>query len=115
MAAQLAVWRFVNGNWKYRNGRVHGRNDVEKQRVHQEWMRREVKGVLDKNPVVGISGRHLIEAAQTIMTQSYRHQKLWIRSLNVEVAKEKKQVAEQWQREYTQRRLEVLSASVGTK
>ena len=88
---------------------------MEKQRAHCERMRQEVKSVIDTDPVVGISGRHLIEAAQTIMTQSYRHQKVWIRSLNVEVAKEKKQVAEQWQREYTQRRLEVLSASVGTK
>ena len=42
------------------------------------------------------------------MTQSYRQQKAWIRSINVEVAKEKKRVAEQWRQEHTQQRLEVL-------
>ena len=30
--SQLAVWRYVNRNWKYRNGRVHGTNIDEKQR-----------------------------------------------------------------------------------
>ena len=91
---QLAVWRFVNGNWKYQNGRVHGSNNVEKQRVHRERMRREVKSVLYTDPVVGIYGQHLIEATQTRMTQSYRQQKAWIQSINVEVTKEKKCVAE---------------------
>ena len=81
---------------------------MEKQRVHRKRMRREVKSVLDTDPVVGISGWHLIEAAQTIMTQIYRQQKAWIQSINVEVAKEKKPVAEQWRQENTQRRLEVL-------
>ena len=71
VAAQLAVWRFVNGNWMYRNGRVHGCINEEKQRVHREQMRREVKSVLDTDPVVGRSGRHLMEVAQTILTQSY--------------------------------------------
>ena len=62
--------------------------------MHCEQMRREVKSVLDTDPVLGRSGRHLMEAAQTIMTQSYRRQKAWIRSINVEVAKEKTSVAE---------------------
>ena len=108
MALQLAVWRYVNGNWKYQNERVHGCANEEKQRVHRERMRREVKSMLDTDPVVGRSGRHLMEAAQTILMQSYRRQKSWIRSINVEVTKEKKRVAEQCRQEHTQRRLEVL-------
>ena len=75
VASQLAVWRFVNGNWKYRNGRVHGNNIVDRQRVHRERMRREVQDVLDTEPVVGRSGRHLMEAAKTTLMQSYRQQK----------------------------------------
>ena len=71
-------------------------------------MRREVQDVLDNEPVVGRSGQHLMEAAQTILTQSYRQKKAWIRSINVEVAKEKKRVAEQWRKEHTQRQLEVI-------
>ena len=72
-------------------------------------MRREVQDVLDITElVVGRSGRHLMEAAQTILMQSYRQQKAWIRSINVEVAEEKKRVAEQWRKEHTQRRLEVI-------
>ena len=108
VASQLAVWRYVNGNWKYRNGRFHGTNINKKQRVYCERMRREVQKVLDSAPVVGKSGRHLMEAARTILTQPYRQQKAWISSVNVEVAKEKKRVAEQWRTETTQRRLEVL-------
>ena len=64
--------------------------------------------MLDNEPVVGRSGRHLMEAARTILMQPYRQQKAWIRIVNVEVAKEKKQVAEQWRKENTQQRLEVL-------
>ena len=108
VASQLAVWRYVNGNWKYRNGRVHGTNIDKKQRVYRERMRREVQEVLDNEPVVGRSGRHLMEVAQTILMQPYRQQKAWIRSVNVEVSKEKKRVVEKWREENTQRRLEVL-------
>ena len=71
-------------------------------------MRREVQDVLDTEPVVGRSGRHLMEAAQTILMQSYRQQKAWIQSINVKVVKEKKRVAEQWRNKQTQQRLDVL-------
>ena len=98
----------MNGNWKYRNGRVHGCTNEEKGRENRERMRQEVKSVLDTDPVVGQSGRHLMEAAQTILTKSYQRQKAWIQSINVEVAKEKKRVTEQWRQENTQRHLEVI-------
>ena len=87
VASQLAEWRYVNRNWKYRNGRVYGSNIVEKQRVYRERMQREVQDVLDTEPVVGRSGQHLMEAAQTILMQNHRQQKAWIQSMNVEVAK----------------------------
>ena len=71
-------------------------------------MLQRVTEVLERQPQVGSSGRHLLDDHDKVKQMRYRQQRAWLRSVSAEDAKEKKRLKEEWRETTTQRQLEVL-------
>ena len=71
-------------------------------------MRKKVSDVLDTNPVVGVTGHHLLVPTAKLVAMSCRSQRAWLRSLQVEVDKEEKRRMELWKINDTQRQMAAL-------
>ena len=61
----------------------------------REMMRRKVNLILESEPQVGSSGRHLFEDVQKVQKMRYRQQKAWARSVHIEIKKERQRVQEE--------------------
>ena len=88
-SAQLLVWAYVKGNWMHWNERVHGAGRVERQAVHREGMRRKALALFGNRPPVGATGQHLFDDRERVAKMSYRYQKAWLWSVQVESIRRK--------------------------
>ena len=105
--AQLVLWKYVLSLWQHRNEVVHGKDYEERRRLRCEAMRKKVEDVLKNPPVLGPSGKHLLEITD-IKEKGHRAQKDWLRSVMIEVGKEQRQRTSVQQQQETKERLAKL-------
>ena len=106
--AQEAVWCYIQGNWEYRNKRVHGDTDDEKRKILHNNMAKEIETLFARSTEVGASGRHLFERKERLLRRTLRRQRNWLKSVRTELDKEHKRCKDEWREKSKQQRLDQL-------
>ena len=71
-------------------------------------MKEQIEKMFASKPIVGSTGHHLLIDLEEVMAMRYRHQKAWLRSVKVEVAKERYRLEKKWRKENSKRRIDIL-------
>lgn len=87
---------------------MKGEGEEEKKTKHREEMAKEVSAAFAERSEVGASGHHLFESKEKVLWRSLQSQKAWIKSVRVEISRERQNRSEAWKHKFQQRNMDQL-------
>ena len=82
--AMKIVWDYIDGQWNFRNGLIHGANEEEQHEIERERLEQKASDLYDDRPDVGKRKALFTPTKEQILRKNILHLKTWIG--NVEIA-----------------------------
>ena len=84
------VWKYIDGQWKFRNGLIHGANEEEQREIERERLEQQASDLYDNRPDVGKRKALFTQTKAQILRKNILHLKTWIDNVTIAERAEKR-------------------------